>query len=47
MDKIKNAVLEAAAHVFAVWICAARWVSAHPNWTLWIWIATILIGVKF
>lgn len=54
MDKIRDAlmaaqgwVIDAAAHVLAVWLSAARWVSAHPHWSLLIAITAFGIAVKF
>jgi hypothetical protein len=52
--KIKQALVaaqgyavEGAAHVVAVWLTAARWVSAHPHWALLTFIAAFGIAVKF
>lgn len=54
MDKIKSALIaaqvwtiEIAAHVFAVWLSAARWISQHPHWALLIGITAFAIAVKF
>jgi hypothetical protein len=40
-------IVEIAAHAFAIWLSAARWISAHPHWALLVGITAFAIAVKF
>lgn len=44
---IWNIVRGVIAHVVALWLSAARWISAHPHWALLIAITAFAIAVKF
>jgi hypothetical protein len=44
---MKDLVIDGAAHVFAVWLSVTRWISAHPHWALFTFIAAFGIAVKF